>query len=120
MKKLFTGIATVFTVLLLNTFGLALHASAMPMANAGMAGMDHGSSSSTNCATLCRTAVFSKEELANSRIDEEEDDEAALPFYAQNQDLRFNNTVIKQKLYADVVKPPPKIPIYILYAVFRV
>lgn len=59
MKKLFTGIATVFTVLLLNTFGLALHASAMPMANAGMAGMDHGSSSSTNCATLCRTVQYS-------------------------------------------------------------
>lgn len=119
MKKLFTNIAAVLTVLLLNTFGLALHASAMPMTSHEMGGMDHGASSSTNCATLCRTAVFNKEEATNPSY-EENDADPFIPYYVQFQNSRFSDVDTKSKLYSVNVKPPPKVPIYILYAVFRV
>lgn len=118
MKKLFTTISTAFLVLLLNTFGLALHASAMPMASHEMNGMNHTSGNSANCATLCRTAVFNKEEVLNTAT-EENDDEPQLPFYAQFQTGLFSRIDPKSRLYAANVKPPPKVPIYILYGVSR-
>jgi hypothetical protein len=65
MKKLFTSIITVFTILLLNTFGSALHASAMPMTAHDMGSMNHETNSSASCATLCRTAVINKDEFLN-------------------------------------------------------
>lgn len=119
MKKLLTNIAAVFTFLLLNTFGLALHASAMPMTSHEMSGMNHDAGSSTSCATLCRTAVFAKEE-AVVRVDEEENDEPSASQYAQLKASTSDDKSIKSRLYATNVKPPPKIPIYILYGVFRV
>ena len=119
MKKLFTGIVTVFTVLLLNTFGLALHASAMPMTSHETGVMNHDTSRTAYCATLCRTAIISKDTIVNSELDEE-DDGPPLPFYAQNENWRYSDTYVKQRDYADSVKPPPKVPIYILYNVFRV
>lgn len=118
MKKLFTGIITVFTILLLNTFGSALHASAMPMTSHDMGSMNHETSSSASCATLCRTAVINKDEFLNLELDEE-NDEPTIPFYAQGDAWRHSDTYVKQKNYADSVKPPPKIPIYILYGVSR-
>lgn len=119
MKKLLTNIATVFTLLLLNIFGLALHASAMPMTSHEMGGMNHEASSSTSCATLCRTAVFNKEE-ATVRVDEEENDAPQVPFYTQLHKQISSDIVVKSRLYAANVKPPPKIPIYLLYGVLRV
>ena len=119
MKKLITGIITVFTVLLFNTFGSALHASAMPMASHEMGSMNHETSSSTSCATLCRTAVINKEEILNLENDEE-NDESTILFYAQREVWKFSEIHVNQRIYADSIKPPPKIPIYILYGVFRV
>lgn len=119
MKKLITNIAAVFTLLLLNIFGLALHASAMPMASHEMGGMNHDAGTSTSCATLCRSAVFTKEETI-VRVDEEENDEPLAPYYAQPQNPVADDISIKSRLYDANVKPPPKIPIYILYGVFRV
>lgn len=84
-----------------------------------MAGMNHKASDNTSCATQCRTAVFNQDEAINSRYDEE-DDEPVVPFYAQNENLYFSDVIKAGKIYADSVKPPPKIPIYILYGVFRV
>ena len=119
MKKLFTSIITVFTILLLNTFGSALHASAMPMTAHKLGSMNHETSSSASCATLCRTAVINKDEFLNLELDEE-NDEPTIPFYAQDEVFKFSEIHINQRIYADSVKPPPKIPIYILYGVFRV
>lgn len=119
MKKLFTGIITVFTILLLNTFGLAFHASAMPMTSHEMGSMNHEASSSASCATLCRTAVMAKDEILNLELDEE-NDEPTIPFYAQNEVWKFSKIHVNQKIYADWVKPPPKVPIYIMNGVFRV
>ena len=119
MKKLFTSIITVFTILLLSTFGSALHASAMPMTAHELGSMNHETSSSASCATLCRTAVINKDEFLNLELDEE-NDEPTIPFYAQDEVFKFSEIHINQRIYADSVKPPPKIPIYILYGVFRV
>lgn len=119
MKKLFTSILTVFTVLLLNTFGSALHASAMPVTSHEMGSMNHETSSSVSCATLCRSAVINKEKILDLELDKE-DDEPSIPFYAQSEVWKFSEVHVNQRNYANSIKPPPKIPIYILYGVFRV
>lgn len=117
--KAFKNAALVVAVMLLNSVTFAAHTSAMPtMSHEVNGGMHHSSSDSASCATQCRTAVFNKEELVASNNDEE-DDEPVLPFYLQNQARQFSDSQVSQKLYADSVKPPPKIPIYILYGVFR-
>lgn len=118
MKKLLTNIAAVLTILLLNTFGLALHVSAMPMSSHDMGGMNHDSDNSS-CATLCRTAVISHEETINPANDEE-DDAPTLSFYSVTEILRLDSETIKGKLYAAQILPPPKIPIYLLHGVVRV
>ena len=105
-------------VVLLNSISFAGHTSAMSTMSHEMGGMKHTSSDATSCATLCRTAVVSKEEnIINN--DESEDDEPAASFYTQSQPLRLDGKSVQQRLYAAEIKPPPKIPIYILYGVFR-
>ncbi len=81
--------------------------------------MKYSSSDSASCATLCRTAVLNKDESIDSDYDEE-NDEPAVPFYLLTKAEQFNDNTVNQKIYAESVKPPPKIPIYILYGVFRV
>ncbi len=117
--RILRSTALLLAIVLLNSVSLASHASAMPVMSHEMGGMSHGSSDSTSCATLCRSAVFNQEETINSRTDEE-DDEPVVPFYVQNQVGYFSDTLVSQKLYADSVKPPPKIPIYIQLQVFRI
>ncbi len=97
------------------------HASAMSaMPSHEMSGMNHGSSDATSCATLCRTAVINKEDNVINNDESEDDTEPAIAFYAQNQTLQTDEKSAAQRLYAAEIKPPPKIPIYILYGVFRV
>jgi hypothetical protein len=112
--------ALIIAVLLINAVAFSTHTSAMPaMSHEMNGGMKHSSSDSASCATLCRTAVFSKDESVDSDNDEE-NDEPAVPFYVQSQSWLLGDTQVNQRKYADSVKPPPKIPIYILYGVFRV
>ena len=118
MKNLFTSLAAAVAVLLLNTFGFAIHASAMPMSLHEMNSKEYGASSLANCTTLCRTAVFNKEEVLNIAREEKED-EPTTPYYALSQNHYFNNIDTNGKLYSVIIKPPPKVPIYILYGVSR-
>ena len=106
-------------VVLLNSLTFVGHSAAMSTMSHDMNGMSHGSSDTTSCATLCRTAVVNKEENIINVDENEDDDEPAVPFYVQSQPLRLDEKSISQRLYAAEVKPPPKIPIYILYSVFR-
>lgn len=106
-------------VVLLNSISFAGHTSAMSTMSHEMSGMKHTSSDATSCATLCRTAVVNNQENPIRSDENEDDDEPALPFYAQNQQLHLDRKSISQRLYAAEIKPPPKIPIYILYGVFR-
>lgn len=118
MNKLFISIVTVFAFVLLNMFSLVPHTSALPMTSHEMNGMEHEASSSANCATLCRTAVFNKEELLNPASDEKED-EPTTPYYSNFQTHRLISIDTNSKLYAAIVKPPPKVPIYTLHGLSR-
>lgn len=114
----FKNTLVLLAVVLLNSLTFVGHSAAMSTMSHDMSGMNHGSSDATSCATLCRTAVVNKEEnIINN--DESEDDERAASFYTQSQPLRLDGKSVQQRLYAAEIKPPPKIPIYILYGVFR-
>lgn len=106
-------------VVLLNSLTFVGHSAAMSTMSHDMGSMKHTSSDATSCATLCRTAVVNKEDAATRNEENEDDDEPAFPFYAQNQQLLLDRKSITQRLYAAEIKPPPKIPIYILYGIFR-
>ena len=77
-------------------------------------------SSSASCATLCRTAVVERETIVLRDVENEDDQEPALPFYVQKQATYFTDNLVSQRQYADSVEPPPKVPIYIQFQVFRV
>lgn len=106
-------------VVLLNSLTFVGHSAAMSTMSHDMSGMSHSSTDATSCATLCRTAVINKEEDAINNDESEDDNEPAASFYGQNLPLRLDEKSATQRLYAAEIKPPPKIPIYILYGVFR-
>jgi hypothetical protein len=120
MKDIFILLA----VLSLNSSGLAAHASIMSTMPHEMGGMSHEPSDEGSCAALCRTGVINKHEndVFNDRGEEDDHDhEPALSLvYTRNQSLRTDEKSITQTLYATEIKPPPKVPIYILHGVFRV
>jgi hypothetical protein len=106
-------------VVLLNSLTFVGHSAAMPTMSHEMSGMSHSSSNVSSCATLCRTAVINKEEYLVKDDDSEDDTEPAIPSYLQDKPLQTDEKSVSQRLYAAEIKPPPKIPIYILYGVFR-
>jgi hypothetical protein len=82
--------------------------------------MNHQSSDATSCASLCRTAVLNSEITNPKQLeDDQDDDDTALPLPQQGQVWELSSSLVKQRLYASEVKPPPKVPFYILFQVFR-
>ncbi|RTK94818.1 hypothetical protein EKI60_02865 [Candidatus Saccharibacteria bacterium] len=122
--KLITAIKNTFAllaVIMLTSISFSGHTLAMTSMSDEMNGMQHESSDVVNCATLCRTAIVDKKEyLVDSDKDNEDDTKPIIPFHLHGQSLQTDNKTISQQLYRAEVKPPPKIPIYILYSVFRV
>lgn len=106
-------------VLLLNSVVFVGHTSAMSTMSHDMGGMSHNSSDTSSCSTLCRTAIVNREENAVRNDENEDDDEPGLPFYVLDNNRVSDSKTLKQELYSDALKPPPKIPVYILYGVFR-
>jgi hypothetical protein len=106
------------TVLLLNSLSFG-HTSAMSTMSHGTGASSHETDTSAKCATLCRTAVIERETIIILENENKDDDEPVASFYLQKQARYSSDTLIGQKLYADSVKPPPKIPIYIWHQVFR-
>ncbi|TAH32855.1 hypothetical protein EYC59_05525 [Candidatus Saccharibacteria bacterium] len=106
-------------VVLLNSISVAGHTSAMTTMSHEMSGMSHDSSGASSCATLCRTAVINKEENIINNDVNDDDTEPTTPLYFSGRQLSTDDKSVSQRLYAAEVKPPPKIPIYILYGVFR-
>lgn len=106
-------------VLLLNSVAFVGHTSAMSTMSHDMGGMSHNSSDTSSCSTLCRTAIVNREENAVRNDENEDDDEPGLPFYVLDNIRVSDSKTLKQELYSDALKPPPKIPVYILYGVFR-
>ena len=107
-------------VVLHSSISLAGHASAISTTSHEMSDMNHSSSDATSCATICRTVVINREENIINDDENEDDTEPAMASYIQSQTLLTDKKSVSQRLYASEIKPPPKIPIYILYGVFRV
>lgn len=122
--KLITAIKNTFAllaVIMLTSISFSGHASAMTSMSHKMNGMQHESSDVVNCATLCRTAIVDKKEyLVDVDQDNEDDTKLLIPYYIRGQSLQTDNKTTSQQLYSAEVKPPPKIPMYILYSVYRV
>jgi hypothetical protein len=118
MKRFISNLAAIFTVLILNSFGLVSHASAMPMASHEMGGMDHGKSTSTNCVTLCTSAVVSKKENETTINEELDEDELYTPFYLQYSSP-YPSSDLSGNYYGLSIKPPPKVPLYLLNGISR-
>ncbi len=114
------NILVLLAVVLFSSISMAGHASAMSSMSHDTSGMKHGSSDATSCATLCRTAVINKEDNVINNDESEDDTEPVLANYVQNPIVYTDEKSISQHLYAAEIKPPPKIPIYILYNVYRV
>ncbi len=117
MRKIFQSIAAVLAVLILNGFGFVGHTAAMPMHR--MVDMSHEQTSGASCATLCRTAVVTESEQRKTVTEDEEDDEPFIPFYLQLQSTRIDSIDAQSVTCQSTVKPPPKVPIYILHCVSR-
>lgn len=113
------NLLAILAVLVINSLSFAGHSAAMSPMTHEMGGVKHDSSNSASCATLCRIAVISKEEKVTDNNENEEDDTPTVPIYSSSQALRQDGKSVNQRLYAVEVKPPPKIPIYILYGAFR-
>lgn len=109
-------------VILLSLISFVGHASAMKPMSHEMHGMKHVELSDTaSCATLCRSAIVDKKEyLVDSDEENNDDEQSIIPFYIQNLSVQTDEKTASQRLYTAEIKPPPKIPIYILYSVFRV
>lgn len=86
--------------------------------------MDSGAqhtNSVSSCNTQCHTAILSTKAEKVTRIDAEENEDfaseqssTAVPGYFSNKRLAI------QKQYASLVKPPPKIPLYIQFSSYRI
>jgi hypothetical protein len=103
--------------LLLLLFTTAVHTVMRPMPTHAMGGMEqhnHTSAPSTNCATLCTTAVVKRDEGIR-HIGQEQDDELEPTPFAPVLDRAYY-----EGLYSfnyDKWPPPSKIPIYKLNGV---
>ena len=110
-------------VLLINSLGFAGPTSAMATTSHEMGNMDHRSYNASSCAAQCSVVALNKNTEKIQIEDEEKEadkDKPATPFYLTISNWGFSHTLVQQKQYADGAKPPPKVPIYIRYAVFRV
>ena len=107
-------------IVLVNSIGFAGHASAMSNMSHETTGMNHQSGDAASCASLCRTAALNSESTSSRQLeDDKDDDDTALPIPRQGQAWELSSNFVKQRLYASEVKPPPKVPFYILFQVIR-
>ena len=106
--------------LLINSLGVAGPASAMTTASHGMSNMEHSSYDASSCAGQCNVIALNKNTENMPEEEEVDKDTPATPFYSTVSTWNFTHRLLQQEQYADAVKPPPKVPIYIRYAVFRV
>ena len=119
MKKIVRYLSTTIALFLIAGFGLIVHSIALPMSSHAMNGMTHSTGSSLNCATLCAANAFYKDESVLT-IGEVEDDEPTIPYYTALHSTFISTFEADSALYSAIVKPPPKVPIYIKNQVFQI
>lgn len=124
MRKTLQHFFSLLILVTISGFGLMNHVSAMP---ASMHQMNHDSthaqhsqsSNAARCVTLCTSAVVTREDELKDVTENEDNDEPVVPFYVLYRSSIYDNESISVALTVASVKPPPKVPIYILYSVFR-
>lgn len=117
MRKIIRGITAVLTVLVLNGIGFTGHTTAAPMHN--MNGMNHEKYNSATCVTLCRTAVVDASKQTQKEEKKVNDEEPFTPYYLQMQRPYIDTYDYLTAICQSAIKPPPKVPIYILHCVSR-
>lgn len=104
----------------MNLFVMGAHSSAMSMSSShSMSGMKHAKTS-VSCISLCASATSYK--LNDLEIiDNEDEDEPSKPFYTACQQPLLSLASQHTALAREAVKfePPPGLPAYIQFAVFR-
>ena len=111
MKRVFRVALPAFLVVLLNVFAFGVHTAAFAASSGhSMAGMKHTSTSSS-CVSLCTTAPIRKEDDIDRNIEEDEDEPLPILSLAKQHS--------EGARYAVRIEPPPGLPAYIEYAVFR-
>ena len=125
MRKVFNHFLSLLILFIVSGFGLVSHVSAMPasmhqMEQGGSHSQNSQSSTTSKCVTLCTSVVVSRDDEFNNVLEDEDDDEPSIPFYVLAQRGVYDEVTTKVALAVASVKPPPKVPIYILHSVFRV
>lgn len=123
MQTLLKKVARLLALLAVSSFGLLSHAVAISapvhgVESNGTVTHHQSTNNSVRCLTLCTSVVFNKEELQRPDLEDDEDT-PFLPFYSKAYSTFLEELDAKGKAYAVSVKPPPKVPIYILHSVFR-
>ena len=117
MGRIIRNIAGILTAIVLNGFGFVGHTAAIPMHD--MDDMSQSQANSANCAIMCQTAVIEANEQSKKDAQKDNDDEPFIPAYIQLNDLHSSSLEHLTKTCQSTIKPPPKVPIYILHCVSR-
>lgn len=125
MRKFLQHVLSLTILFVVSGFGLISHASAMPvsmhqMSQDGSHAHHSQSSSTSRCVTLCTSAIVQREDELKDSMIHDDNNEPDLPFYLVGQHAVYDSESTKVALATASVKPPPKVPIYIRYGVFRV
>ena len=116
-KRRILALVAIFFV---TAFSFSAHTSVMAIGVHDSGSKSHATKdNSLNCVTPCFNYIFNKDETVTA-IREDEDDEPALPYYVEFQSSPLLIADARSRLYSAAVKPPPKVPIYLLYRVYRV
>lgn len=105
----------------MNLFVMGAHSSAMSMSSShSMSGMKHAKTS-VSCISLCASATTYRLNDLEIIDNDEDDDEPSTPFYTAFQQPLLSLALQHTSLAREAVKfePPPGLPAYIQFAVFR-
>lgn len=120
MKRMLYSITSLLLIAVMNLFVMGAHSSAMSMSSShSTSGMKHAKTS-VSCISLCASATSYR--LSDLEIIEnEDDDEPSAPFYLAFQQPLYSLNSHHTAVAREAVKfePPPGLPAYIQFAVFR-
>lgn len=115
MKPLYMGVLGIIVTLTASLTGLGGHAAA---ASPGASGMEHGTSASTACVSFCMSPKPVK--ITASAPIQKKDDQPEPPAYLKvTEKYLIYDADLAVAETKSTLKRPPKIPPYILLAVFR-
>lgn len=122
MERIVRGISSSLLIGLMTVLSVGAHASAQPpLPSHAMNGMNHSTSQSSNCITVCSSATLHKEDYLNDVA--ENNDEPEMPFYIQFLSSPLaaleNEHNQETRLTLEREPPPGGLPAYIALTVFR-